>query len=97
MRQDLENFFMWRKTWTLIALVILMASSVFSLPTVSDLSILWSISAAIVSTIILFGIALYDWKASAEEEADYAELQEQVQQMERRINRLETALHRAAE
>ncbi|MGZ9718831.1 hypothetical protein [Rhizobium miluonense] len=95
--RDLTNFFLWRKTWTLIALVFLMASSAFSWPAVSDIRIFWSVCAAIVSTIILFGIALYDWKVSAEEEADYAEFQEQVQQMERRINRLETALQRAAE
>ncbi|MGV1856938.1 hypothetical protein [Rhizobium rhizogenes] len=95
--RDLKNFFLWRKTWTLVALVVLMSSSVFSLAASSDLPTFWSICAAGASTIMLFLIAFYDWIASAGEAADYAELNEQVRQMEARINRLEANQLAAAE
>jgi TolA-binding protein len=97
MFNDLKNFLQWRKTWTLVALDVLMLSSVFSLAAAADLPAVWAACAAAVSTIMLFAIALYDWKKSAEEAADYAELREQVRQMERRVNQLEAVQLQAAE
>lgn len=94
---DLKNFLLWRKTWTLVALDIVMLSAVFSLAAASDLPAFWAACAAGASTLFLFVIALYDWAKSAAEAADYAALKEQVQQMERRINRLEAVPLQAAE
>ncbi|MDI7923390.1 hypothetical protein [Ferirhizobium litorale] len=87
--KNLIDYFTWRRTLMLPVLCVVLLSQV--LPTMGAFSNGQAVAAriGIASTVLLFGLAIWDWIKSAGEAQDLAELIRHVRSHERRISYLE--------
>lgn len=88
---DLKSHYIWRKTLMLPTLLLLLASQVLPLTNIPEPWSELAVIASIVSTMLLFAIALVDWWRGASEGQAFALLVDQVDSHDKRLNKVEGA------